>query len=172
MLDESNFILIGQLTKTRGLKGELKVYSLTDFPDQFFELNTVYLKKDGSIIPHQIIDAISHGTNIFLKFEGYTDLEASQMLIGSEIYIPRNQRMELPSDSYYFDEIEGFEVESSSGEFIGRLVDINHYPASDVLVIDNNGKLTEIPFVRELIPEVDSKNRKITVIDMPSLWEE
>lgn len=170
-MDTDDLILIGKITKIRGLKGQLKVYPLTDFPEQFSHLDSVLIRFGDSWESFTVSEVMFHGRNIFLKFEGIDNHEKANELVGTEIYMERQRRMVLPQDSFYFEEIEGFQVISTAGERVGVLVDIHHFPASDVLVIDRDGEEALIPFVKPLVPEIDLEGRTIKVADMPSLWE-
>ena len=166
-----NLVLIGEITKIRGLKGQLKVFPLTDYPEQFNHLNEVILFRKGKGDKMELEDSKFQGRFAFLKFEGIDTPEAAQELVGSEIYIERAHRCDLPEDHYYFDQIEGFEVVSAAGDRIGSLVDIYHFPASDVLSVDAEGVEVMIPFVKALVPEIIFDKKRIIVVDMPSLWQ-
>ena len=165
-----DLICIGEITRIRGLKGEVKVFPLTDFPEQFGFYKKLIVRS-GDYQRKLTVAGISfHGKALFMKFkEVKSSLDASE-LVGAEIVVKKSDRIPLSEDSFYFDDIQGFEVISVSGENIGILKDILHYPASDALVVDNGTSEFEIPFVRELVPEVNTDLKVIKIIDMPSLW--
>jgi len=166
-----NLILIGKFVRTRGIRGQLKVLPLTDFPEQFQLLDRIYVSSDKGSEPVKInsVQFIKNLPCLFLT--GIDSIEQAEIFIGREIYIEPDQRIVLPEGSYRFEEIDGFEVVSSAGEPVGILKDVMHLPASDVLVIDRKGKEVLIPFVEKLVPLIDKENRLIEVADMPSLWE-
>ena len=167
----SNLILIGKIVRTRGIKGQLKVLPLTDFPEQFNALDRVYILSDSGN-EQKIIKSVQFIKNIpHLYLEGVFTIEQAEPFIGREIFIDKGQLIALPEGSFSFEEIEGCEVISEAGETVGVLKDVLHLPASDVLVIDRKGIEILIPFVKELIPVVDTENRRIEVVNMPSLWE-
>lgn len=167
----SNLILIGKFVRVRGIRGQLKVLPLTDFPEQFNSLDRIYVSsaKGSELVNVKSVQFIKNLPCLFLK--GVESIEQAELFIGREIYIEPEQRIALPEGSYRFEEIDGFKVVSSSGELVGVLKDVMHLPASDVLVIDRKGKEVLIPFVGSLVPLVDKENRLIKVADMPSLWE-
>ena len=167
-----SLILIGKIVKTHGIKGQVKVYPLTDFIDRFEDLDNILLKSGAEYREYTIAGCAFVRDMPLLKLENVDTVEMAEALIGNEIYIPLSARGELPEDTYYFDDIEGFTVVSTTGAKVGTLTDIMHLPASDCLVIDRSGKEVLIPFVPELALEVDLENSTITVVDMPSLWEE
>ena len=163
-------ICIGEVTKIRGLKGEVKVYLWTDIPEQFSAQKSLTLRKTDFERNLKVAGIEYHPRFLFLKFKDVNSAEEASELVGAEIVIPKSKRMELPDDFYYFDMLEGFSVVSERGESIGILRDISHYPASDALVVSMGDTEIEIPFVKELVPKVDVESKVITIIDMPSLW--
>lgn len=171
-LRNDDLILIGKITKTRGLRGQVKILSLTDYPQQFTQLEYALILKDGVYKRYQIAESRYIKKSPVVKFEGVESPEDAEKLVGGEVYIQRRQRAKLPANAYYFNQIEGSRVISIEGVEVGNLVDVYHLPASDVLVIDRQGKEVLIPFVEQLVLEVDIDKLVITVLDMPSLWEE
>ena len=164
-------ISIGVITRIRGLKGEVKVYPLTDFPEQFGTHKKLTVRSGDSLRKLTVAGVSFQGSFLFLKFKEIKSREEASELVGAEIVLKKSERLPLPEDDFYFDDIEGFDVVSVSGENIGVLKDVLHYPASDVIVVDNGTSDLEIPFVKELIPEVDTDLKVIKIIDMPSLWK-
>jgi 16S rRNA processing protein RimM len=164
--------LIGKIVKTRGLKGELKVQSLTDFPHQFADLEYILLRKGKFKKSLKIQQVKFQGNFIYLNLSGINSQEQALIFVGCDIYIENMQMIALPPDYFRFEQIKDFQIVSLSGENIGTLQDIEHFPASDMLVIDGNGKEILIPFVKELVPEVNLADKVIKIVDMPSLWRE
>lgn len=169
---QDDFILVGRIVKTRGVRGQLKVLPLTDFPERFETLDSLYLDMKGSMERYAILKVGFLRNILFLNLEGCETVEQAAKLVGSEVYIKRSQREEPPEDVFYFDDIEGYRVVSTEGEEIGILKDVYHLPSSDCLVIEHNGEERLIPFVKELALKVDTDSGVITVVNMPSLWEE
>ncbi len=150
----------------------MKILPLTDFVERFGELESVFLEIDGSMERYAVSKMAFHRNMPLMNLEGIDTVDEAEELVGTEVYIERSQRGSLPDDSFYFDEIEGFRVVSAAGETIGILKDVYHLPASDCLVVEREGEERLIPFVKELVSGVDIEAGIITVVDMPSLWEE
>jgi len=168
--EDRELILIGKIVKVRGIRGQVKVYPLTDFLEQFANLKSVTIRIGDSMEDYSVTGIMFQRKLPILKFQGIDNPDDARTLIGGEIYFKRSQRIELPEDNFYFDQLEGFKVVSTAGEEVGILVDIYHLPASDVLVIDRDGAEALIPFVKALVPEMNLEERIIKVVDMPSLW--
>lgn len=167
-----DLVLIGEIVKTRGLKGEIKIKPLTDVLPQFDALDRLEVFKEGQTRSFSV-KSISFYRGFFYVFLHEVDsAEDARHLVGGEIFVPRSRRISLPQDTFYFDKLEGSEVISLAGEKVGFLTDVLHLPAADTLVIDRNGREVFVPFVEQLVPSIDADRKIITIIDMPSLWEE
>lgn len=163
---------IGTIVRTRGLAGQVKVLPLTDLLEQFTGMEQVYLRL-GDKLETRTISAVQFIRQIpYIKFAGIDSVEAAETLRGGEILIPRSQRIKLPRDAFYFDEISNFTVKSTEGEIIGALKDVEHLPASDLLIVERQGREILIPFVKQWVTKVDRKNRTIVIVHEPSLWDE
>jgi 16S rRNA processing protein RimM len=162
-------INIGRVVATQGNKGEVKVISLTDFPDRFRNLKRVYLVQRGKEpITVEIEKAWHHKGFIILKIKGYDSISQAEELKGTFISIPEEERIKLRKDEYYIDEIIGLEVESEEGERLGEIIDIIRNPGNDIYVIKNDRELW-IPATKEVVKRIDLENRKITIHMMEGL---
>lgn len=169
--DSDNLISIGRIVRARGLKGQLKVQPFTDFLKQFSGKDYFFLYKFGECRKVEVENVQFIKGVPYILFKGVDSPEKAQESIGWEILIEASQRTRLPKDTYYFEEIEGFQVESETGEPVGILKDILKLPAADTFVVNCKGKEALIPFVGELVLKVDKRKKVIIVKDMPSLWE-
>ena len=169
--DSDDLILIGKIVRPRGLRGQVKVLPLTDFLQQFefLEKVIIYLNDDYS---EYFIRSVQITKNIpYLSLSGIEDVDSAEKLRNCDIFMKKEQRIRLPEDSYYFEEIEGFSVITTEGMEIGILHDIEHLPSSDLMVVEREDKKILIPFVRAIVPVIDKNNRKIVIIHEPSFWE-
>src|SRR5574337_1508659 len=119
-------ITIGKIIKPFGVKGEMRIEPMTDFPDRFKKLGRVYLvspagKEKSCTVRSARNDA---GGNVFLLLSGYDSPEKARELNGWLIQVPREEAAPLPEGSYYHFELIGMEVFSETGEKLGRIVDI------------------------------------------------
>jgi 16S rRNA processing protein RimM len=175
---ENKLISIGKITKPVGLKGYVKVFSLTDFPERYKKLVQVkiYSEKEKTVIQNRfsnsedflIKDVIFDKEFLRVLFENYEDIKLTDILIGCFIVIEESERMKLDKGQYYLYDIIGLDVITNDKK-IGTLVSIENYGGQDLLKI----KLTEdnkevlIPFVDDFIKNVDvvKKIIEIEVID-------
>ena len=165
MLKE-NEIAIGEIVAAHGIKGDVKLVVLTDFPERFNPGNRVRFKLNENITEFEILRATSHKSNFTLHLNGIDTRSAAENLRGSIAFVYNDELIALPEDENYAFELIGMEVFTSNNEKLGTITDVLQGGANDVYVI--NDKIC-IPAIKECILNVDSKNRKITVFTMPGL---
>ncbi|MCO5602086.1 hypothetical protein L7F22_056214 [Adiantum nelumboides] len=190
-----DFVEVGLIRSTHGVKGELKVMSLTDFPEQRFErpgIRWVGFYRMGKLVGQRKIELLC-GRKIMqgkdhawlLTFEGVDSKEKASELVGATILVENADRPVLNADQFYIPELIGMSVQmKDSGNVIGSIVDIFNSGASDLLRVklsdseDNQGgnkevkdSLVWIPFVKEIVPIVDKENRFVEITPPQGLLE-
>src|SRR5256885_913592 len=120
MDDQQDLIVVARIAKVRGLRGEVVADLLTDFPDRFEQLSSlVAMSADGSHRSLQIEEHWFHGNRLILKFAGFDRIEEAKELVGCDLAVPADERIELPADSFYEWELIGCRVETVSGQAVG-----------------------------------------------------
>jgi len=171
--DLNALINIGLIVRSRGLDGQVKILPQTDLIEQFSRLKQVYVRSGEEIELLTIASVQFIRQTPYIRFNGVDTVEAAERLRGAEILIHRSQRKSLPPEAYYLDEIQNFLVVSTTGEALGSLKDIEHLPASDLLVVEvRSGGEILIPFVEQWVLEIDHRNKTIVIAHEPSLWDE
>lgn len=169
MVQKESLVNIGRIVTTQGNKGEVKVISLTDFPNRFRNLKRVYLVQEGKEpIITEIEKAGHHKGFIILKIKGYDSISQAEELKDSSISIPKEERIKLKKDEYYIDDLMGLEVENEKGERLGKIIDIIRNPGNDIYVVKNDKELW-IPATKEVVKRIDLENKKITIHMMEGL---
>ena len=165
-------VTIGKAIRTFGVKGEMKIEPLTDFPEWFGNLHRVYLvSPSGQEIVCEVLSVRNAGGAIYLHFAGYDTPEKARILNGWLLKIPEAETVPLPDGSYYWFELIGMEVVSESGEKLGVIVDIFQTGSNDVYVLKKGGKEFYIPATKEVIRQVDKKARRMTIRVLEGLLE-
>ena len=170
-LDE--LIVVARIVKTRALRGEVVADLLTDFPDRFEGLETVWgIAPDESQRSLAIEEHWFHGDRIVLKFTGYDSVDAAKALVGYELALPAEERIELPADQFYEWELAGCRVETVVGETIGNVQRIMRTGGVEILVVTNQAeKEFLIPMAREICVEIDIANKLIRIDPPQGLLE-
>ena len=168
----TEWITIGKIVKTRGIRGEVKVFPLTDIPDRFEQLESVHaVQPDGRVLQLNIEDASYHHGCVFLCFEGYTSVEQSERLVGSLLSVDRSTSPTLPEGVYYHYEILDADVYTEQGEYLGKVTDILETGSHDVYVARREEKEFLIPSTNEIVLSVDRERGKIIIRPIDGLLE-
>jgi 16S rRNA processing protein RimM len=166
-------IAIGKVLKPHGVKGEMKIEPMTDFPGRFKGLHRAYLvSPSGKEMSCRVRSVRYAGEAVFLAFEGYDSPEKARALNGWFIKVPKEETVPLPEGSYYRFELMGMEVFSESGELLGTVSGIFETGSNDVYVLKQGRKEIYIPATKEIIRKVDRTSRRITIHVMDGLLDE
>ena len=165
-------ITIGKAVKPFGVKGEMKIEPMTDFPERFKGLTRVYLvSPSGKEIACEVQTVRYAGGAPFLLFSGYDSPEKAKALNGWFVKVPEEEAVPLPEGAYYWFELIGMEVFSEGGEKLGKIVDVFETGSNDVYVMRQGRKETYIPATAEVIKQVDRKAKKMVIHLMDGLME-
>jgi 16S rRNA processing protein RimM len=165
-------ITIGKAMKPFGVKGEMKIGLMTDFPERFKDLGQVYLVSPaGKEIVCKVKSVRYAGEVPLLLFDGYDSPEKARELNGWLVKIPEEDAIPLPEGQYYRYEIIGMEVFSESGEKLGTIVDIFETGSNDVYVMKRGRKEVYLPATKEVIRQVDRKAKQMVIHLMDGLME-
>lgn len=173
ILREEDLIVIGKVTKAYGLKGEIKVLPLTDFPHRFLSLKEVLIVKNGEIKKGKV-ERVKAGNRFYiLKFNGFDTRKESEYLVGSFLEVERENLVQLPKNSFFVFDILGCEIINDSGEVIGKVKDVirnsifdkNKEIRQDIYAVESFHSKREIliPASKEFIKDIDIENKKIKV---------
>lgn len=163
---DQDWVTLAVLGRARGIRGELTALTFTK-PERFETLREVFLFPGGA--RHEIETAWWHERRLILKFRGIDTMSDAELLTGSEVRVPRAERMQLGADEFYESDLIGCEVvERDGGASLGRVTAFQDAGCSGVLEV--NGSLL-IPFVRAICVEIDPQARRITVDLPPGLKE-
>src|ERR1041385_630566 len=96
MDDQQDLIVVAHIVKVRGLRGEVVADLLTDFPDRFENLESLTgIPAEGSQRSLQIEEHWFHGNRLVLKFAGFDSIDEARELVGYDLAIPADERIEL-----------------------------------------------------------------------------
>lgn len=161
---------IGQIINTFGIKGEVKVFPLTDDIKRFDDLETVYVKNKKESQLYNIESIKYHKNFVLIKFKGINTVEQAEILRNSYLEVDRAQAIPLNEGEYFIADLIGLEVYSDEGKLIGKVDDIYNTGANDIYVVkDDLGKQTLLPGIKDVIKNVDLEKGQIIVHLIPGL---
>jgi 16S rRNA processing protein RimM len=166
--DKDDLILVARIVKTRGLRGEVVADLLTDFPDRFENLKSLIgLSPDDIRRSLQIEEQWLHGNRLVLKLAGFDSIDEAKQLVGYDLAVPAEDRIELPKDSFYEWELIGCRVETVDGAHVGEIAEVMRTGGVEILkVVDDTGRDRLIPMASDIVVEID-KEKKLVRIDPP-----
>ncbi len=164
------YILIGKIINTRGIKGELKIKSMTDFPEtRFAQGNTIYIKHQGSYLKMMISDYKVIKNVDIITLKNHEDINKVLQFKNCEVYADKEEEIELEDNEYYAEELIGMKVYQKQTEK-GEVVDVRSLPQGDYLVVKKlDGKESLVPFRDEFIADIDFEKKIISIIAMEGL---
>ncbi|RKD34411.1 ribosome maturation factor RimM [Thermohalobacter berrensis] len=165
----TDYIQIGKIVNTHGIKGELKVIPLTDDIERFEKLDTIFIEKEED--EFQVKKVWYKKNFVILKLKGYNNINDVLKFKNRFILIHKDDAIELPEDSYFIFEIKGLDVYHINGEKIGKVVDVLQPGANDVYVVKNGNKEYLIPAVKEFIKEINLEEGKIVIDPIEGMIE-
>lgn len=167
------YLEIGQIVNTSGLKGFLKVIPLTDDITRFEDLKTVYIQEKKDLVEFKIQDVKYSKNMVLLKLEGIDDIGEAEKFKNFYIKINRKDAVQLEEDSYFIVDIIGCKVFTDENEFLGKVIDVFQTGSNDVYTVKNNeDKEILLPAIEDVIKDIDIANKKIVVKLMDGLiWK-
>lgn len=158
------YLEIGQIVNTNGLKGLVTVNPFTDDITRFEDLETVYILYHNELIKMTIEDVKYKKNQVLLKFKGIDTIEEAEKYRECYIKIDRKDAVKLPKDTYFIADLLGLEVFTSDNKFLGKIDDVFQTGSNDVYVVkDEKGKQILLPAISDVVKKVDLENKKIII---------
>ncbi|MGI9525811.1 MAG: ribosome maturation factor RimM [Weeksellaceae bacterium] len=151
---------LGTITKAHGYKGELNVHLDTDQPEFYKNLESVFIEKNGLLVPFFLTKAQLHKKNhlrIILE-----DFDDPTVLIGRDIYLPLSTLPPLEGNKFYYHEVVGYKMVDGEGQEIGDISFVRDTTSQNLFeVLTPSDKTILVPVIDEWIVKVDRENHKI-----------
>ena len=172
MAAASERVAVGYITRTKGVRGEVKVEVLAHTPQRFNQIDQVVVQKEGfADRPLRIESWRLDPPGIRVKFSGFDNPEdAAQSLVKGYITVAADQRAQLPEDVYYIADLVGCQaVKQEDGQPIGQIVEVLNMPSTDVYVVRGGRREILVPAVGDYIVSVSIADRRVVIQGMESL---
>ena len=168
-------IVVGQVQGTHGLRGEIKIRPLTDFPERFFEMESLSFYRDGKNAGSYRVtgmrDALTRGC-FLAALEGVETIEQAELLRGCSVEIAPDERVPLAPGEFWISDLIGLDAYDDRGRKLGVVKDIVDSGASQLVVVrDEGGKDHLIPAAPEFLRDADLDARRVTLRLIEGLWE-
>lgn len=164
---EPRFLIVGQVRAPHGVRGEVRVQVLTDFPERFRPGAEIWVGPERR--RYTIQKARFDEGDALIKLAGLDDRNAVEMLRGAEVSVPVEQAMPLPDGTFYVHQIVGLRVWTDAGEPLGTVSDVLSLPANDVYVVDTPQGEVWLPAIADVVLSIDLAQGRMTVHLLPGL---
>jgi 16S rRNA processing protein RimM len=154
-------VTVGRIVAAHGIRGELKVESLTDFPERFETGSRLWLNGEQWVVERGRIS----GRSVILKLRGLDTRSEAEALRGGELTVPEPAKLE-DEGVYYLHDIIGLPVYDTTGETLGKLFDVLSTGSTDVYVVRGDRGELLLPALDDVVTEVDVAGGRI-VVDVP-----
>jgi 16S rRNA processing protein RimM len=152
---------IGRIVGAFGVRGEIKVELLTDFPDRFAALERVLVGPERR--PVAVERVRSHKGRVLVKLAGVDTPEAVAALRGAELAVPRDEAVSLPEGHYFLDDVVGCDVVTEEDTPVGTVTDVIRTGSNDVFVIGRGRDERLVPAIGDAIVDLDLASRRIVI---------
>ncbi|WP_427109622.1 ribosome maturation factor RimM [Lysinibacillus xylanilyticus] len=165
---------VGRIVNTHGIRGEVRVLSTTDFEEERFAvgIKLAAFKKDDKKPTWVTIESMRRHKNfILLTFEGMNNINLVEPFKEGMLKITKDQMTDdlLEENEYFYHDIIGCTIVSEEGETIGAVTDILQTGANDVWVVKGTKKEHYIPYIADIVKEIDIDEKKIVIHVMEGL---
>lgn len=172
MENMEQFLRVGVISSTHGIRGEVKVYPTTDDPERFLDLDEVILDTGRE---HKIleIEGVKFFKNqVILKFKGYDNINDIEKYLKKDLLVDREHAVELGENENFIADLIDMEVVTDEGKVLGTLTDVIETGANDVYAVKTpEGKEILLPAIRDCILDVDVDEKRMTVHVMEGLLD-
>jgi len=163
MDDFKDYFYLGKVVKVHGYEGKVSIYLDTDEPQEYIDINMIYINIAGSLVPYFINSLSLLNNKAVVSFLDVDDNDKASALVNKELYLPIALLPELTGNKFYYHEVKGMLVIDKSFGKLGPISAVLEYPNQAVLQIFVNQKEVLIPISNEIILDVDRKANKMII---------
>ncbi|MGW0733455.1 ribosome maturation factor RimM [Streptomyces sp. NPDC002851] len=167
-------LVVGRIGRAHGIKGEVTIEVRTDEPELRLAPGAVLATDPANVGPLTIAAGRVHSGRLLLRFDGVRDRNAAEALRNT-LLIAEVDPDELPDepDTYYDHQLMDLDVVTTEGQEVGRVTEISHLAAQDLFIVERpDGSEVMIPFVEEIVTEIDLDQQRAVIDPPPGLIDD
>lgn len=165
LMKKEDCFYLGRISKLFGYKGELTVFLDVDEPQEYSELDGVYVEVNKRLVLYEIENIRVQGNKAVVRFRDVNEEDANR-LVGKQLFLPLEMLPELEGNKFYFHEVTGFEVEDEKKGRIGKIAGVYENAPQPLLSVEFEGKEILVPAVDGIIVEV-LRDQRLMKINAP-----
>jgi len=169
---QTDLVTIGKIERPFGVKGAVKVRSLSDVPGRFEQLGAVSVMSAGGLAVDRTVTHVRRaGPSYILQFHGVTTPEEAGTLRGALIQVPRCEPSSRQGDALYECDLIGMAVVDEAGHHLGLIETVWELPGHQVFVVRQEGREVLIPAAKHFVTAVDLAQKRMTIRTIEGLVE-
>ncbi|MEQ8478462.1 ribosome maturation factor RimM [Fulvivirga sp.] len=157
---------LGYVIKKHGVKGEVSVLLDVDFPEEYSELESVFVEINQKLVPFFIETIQIRDDKAVIKFEDIDDGPAADELKAKRVFLPLSTLPELDPGKFYYHQVVGYTVKDQKLGEVGIITGIFTSNMQDLITVDHDGTEILIPINDDIVHDADHEN-KILNVDLP-----
>ncbi len=157
-------VTIGKIIKPFGVRGEVKVFPLTDSPARFQELEEVMIQiKEERRLRYRLLQVRLRPPFVYVAFEGINCREDADEIRGGLIQIRESERISLPAGEYFQSDLVGLEVYQVDGAYLGAITEIIETGVNDLFVVKEGKREVMVPALRKIVKLIDLEQNRMEI---------
>ena len=153
---------VGQIAAPWGVRGDLKVQPLTDFPERFQRGAALWVRGHR----HEVQRSRWSRGSVYLGLSGIDSRNAAEEMRGAFLEVPESDLTPLPEGQYYRFQVIGLEVRTPEGRSLGQVAEILSTASNDVYIVRGGPRELLIPAIEDVVKEVDLEAGRL-VVELP-----
>ena len=166
---ELRYLAIGRVVRAHGVRGEISVAVLTDFPERFETTEWVYLGNEFEADAYHLKGYRWHKKNVLLTLAEITDRTEAEQLRGQLVQVPIEEAVPLPNGDYYLYQLINLQVVTIDNKILGTITDVIETGANDVYIVSGGQQEILLPAIPEVIKSIDLDKGQMIVELMDGL---
>ena len=163
------YIVVGKIVNTHGIRGEIKIYPYTDDIERFSNLKNVFIGQEKLSV--EITNVKYHKNMILLKLKEFDNINEVIKFKEELVFIHEEDKVELSKDNYFIYELIDCNVFDTDGNSLGYVKDVLQNSSNDIYVIKDKEKEYLIPAVKQFIKEVNISEKRIVIDPIEGMIE-
>lgn len=171
LLDYKDFTWIGTIANFHGVRGELKIFPLTDTPDYYLDVEQWFIETQGELKPFEVEQLRLHKNMWIVKLSAIEDRAEAEIFLKRRVFLEDTSLRPLAENEFFLHELIGCRVEDLAGSSLGEVQSVLETGANDVYVVLGEQGEFMIPAHPEIVKSVDLPQKVIRIDPMPGLLE-
>ncbi|TLU99350.1 ribosome maturation factor RimM [Dyadobacter luticola] len=163
-MTQDNCFLLGYIVRTHGTAGNVVIYLDVDYPDDYEDLESIFVEVKGELVPYFVEDInLQKQNNAIVRFEDVDTIAKAQPLVGNSLYLPLEELAELDEHEFYYHDIKGFTVVDEVKGELGIVQEVYSLNGQDLIAMEYEGAEVLIPTAVDIVLKADKENKKLMV---------